>query len=478
MKRANKPLSPEASARSSSAVGSRVTEGSDPAKSSSPSMPPSSNPLVVEKPSRSGLAANRPKTPAWRLLVLLLVLIALGLVAYRQITARRFQTRIEHGLASHENHQVLIKLDRYESKMGRSAQTSLWAARAYRRLKDRLGFERELDQALTEGATDQSIQNERLLQQAELGLLPDLASQMGKLMENSEEDFEEAAMALTFGLLAKQEFGAAVEFLLVWESQAPDSAWIPTFRGMMALSRRDWQLAQQILEPAMRKHSEFVPLYLHLGTAYNGLNDSQKAVDAYLRYLESVPEDGDAALKCAAALKKEGRIDEAVALLTPWVDRGEASIEMRLLIAKERVEQQDGQGAIALLQRTAELWPEDVAVATTLSQAYQQLGDEPAALRFAEIADAGSAATQTVDSLLFGLLSNPNRTAQECYKLGHLLLHKQSRENGVYWLEAALRIDERFEPAHRDLLWYYTRTDQPHLAAVHQRYLQAVPDKP
>lgn len=473
MKRANKSPTQEASSRSRSATASRDTNGLNASTVSS-----QAKKVDLDGRAEPSLEPKARKSPAWRLVLLLLVLIALGLFAYRQSTLRRYDARIERLLASHENHQALVALAYYESQMGRSAKTSLLAARAYRRLKDRVGFERELDQALAEGAPAQSIQKERLLQQAELGLLPDVALQMGKIMEASEGDFEEAAVALTLGLLARQEFDAAVEFLLVWESQTPDSPWIPTFRGMMALSRRDWQLAQRILEPAMQKHGAFVPLYLHLGTAYNGLNESQKAVDAYRRYLESVPEDGDAALKCASALIKVGRSDEAIAMLASWIDRGEASIEMRLLIAKERVEQGDGQEAIALLQRVAELWPEDVAVATTLSQAYQQLGDEPAAQRFAAIADAGTAATQSVDSMLFALLSKPDRTAQECYELGHVLMHKQSRENGVYWLEAALRIDERFEPAHRDLHWYYTQTNQPHLAAVHQRYLAANPDKP
>jgi DNA-binding PucR family transcriptional regulator len=118
-----------------------------------------------------------------------------------------------------------------------------------------------------------------------------------------------------------------------------------------------------------------------------------------------------------------------------------------------------------------------VEVASTLSQAYQRLGDEQRSSVLAEIADQGQKQTVLADRILFELLNNPNRTASQCYELGHLLLHKQSRENGVYWLEAALKLDENFAPAHQDLAIYYDRMDQPQLSAVHKRYL-ASPAKP
>ena len=106
-----------------------------------------------------------------------------------------------------------------------------------------------------------------------------------------------------------------------------------------------------------------------------------------------------------------------------------------------------------------------------LSQAYQQLGDEEKATLYATFADQGQKELTSADEKLFALLSQPQRSAKACYELGHILLHKQSRLHGVYWLEAALKIDEGFIPAHQDMITFYTRTNQPQLAAVHQRYI-------
>jgi Tfp pilus assembly protein PilF len=144
---------------------------------------------------------------------------------------------------------------------------------------------------------------------------------------------------------------------------------------------------------------------------------------------------------------------------------------LRMQIAKLYLDVDRNQKVIEIIEGVAKQWPEDVEVASTLAQAYQRLGDEQRSASYATIADAGQKETVLADRMLFELLSNPNRTAQQCYQLGHLLLHKQSRENGIYWLEAALQIDERFEPAHRDLALYYDRTGQSQLAAVHKRYL-------
>jgi hypothetical protein len=124
------------------------------------------------------------------------------------------------------------------------------------------------------------------------------------------------------------------------------------------------------------------------------------------------------------------------------------------------------------------LWPEDVPIASALSQAYAQLGDEEAANRFAAIAEEGQKAVEGVDAKFFALIRSPQRTAQECYELGHLLLHKQSRENGVFWLEAALQLDPLHLPSHRDMALFYDLTDQPQLAAVHHRFLNQPTSNP
>jgi hypothetical protein len=112
-----------------------------------------------------------------------------------------------------------------------------------------------------------------------------------------------------------------------------------------------------------------------------------------------------------------------------------------------------------------------VRVANLLSQAHQALGNTTESDRFAKVAEAGQADVQSIDGRLARLLSGTDRQAQQHYELGHILLHKQSREDGLYWLNLALSIDETYLPAHEDLVIYFNRINKPDLAARHQRYI-------
>jgi lipopolysaccharide biosynthesis regulator YciM len=155
----------------------------------------------------------------------------------------------------------------------------------------------------------------------------------------------------------------------------------------------------------------------------------------------------------------------------PLIESGKATIEMKTNLARVYASKDDYKKVVDVLSGVAAIWPEDVRIANQLSQAHQALGNEAEADRFAKIADAGQADVQSVDGRLARLMSGADKQAQQHFELGHILLHKQSREDGVHWLNSALTIDESFLPAHEDMVVYYTRINRPELAARHQRYI-------
>lgn len=355
-------------------------------------------------------------------------------------------------------------------------------AQAYRQVGQKDAFERQLELAGSMGLPAETVQGEKLLMDAQLGLLQAPESRVASYLETNPGDFDDAARALVFGLLRNQDLEAANRFLNLWQTQSPEAPWIPTFRSMMHLARRDWKNALLEIEPALKRHPEFVPLYLQAGIAYQGDQQLELAESMLDRYLRSQPENAEALLRYSEVLRKLGKAPEALERIETslaGMDDPERQVQpsLRLQMAKLYLDADENQKAIDTLDSMAKKWPEDVEVASTLSQAYQRLGDEQRSSLLAAIADQGQKQTVLADRMLFELLNNPNRTASQCYELGHLLLHKQSRENGVYWLEAALKLDENFAPAHQDLAIYYDRMDQPQLSAVHKRYL-AAPVKP
>jgi tetratricopeptide (TPR) repeat protein len=406
-----------------------------------------------------------------------LLLVVCGLAIPRWLSQYGFD-RIRTALDRHDNVAALREIESLERWIGIGPESSLLAARAHRRLADTRSFERCLQRAKDLGGDPQRIQHEYDLQRARLGQLPELHTKIDALLEQQPDDFEESADAILRGLLLQQDIAHAVQLLVAWESESPDSPGVALFHGMLSLWRRDWKMAKERLEPAMSRHPDFVPYWLQLGIAYVGLREDESAERLLHRYLEKVPSDTSARLRYVDVLSRLGRGTEALTHAESLIQSGHRSTDLRLQAALLYLDQKQPERAIEILGRTASDWPEDAAIASAMSRAYALLENQSAADRFAEIAQVSQKALQPADAMYFALISDPQPKANACYELGHLLLHKQSRENGIYWLEAALRLDERHAGAHRDLAHYYRKTDQASLAQVHERYLETPPESP
>ena len=417
-----------------------------------------------------------PQRKRWRLLVLLAVLVILAIYAWRKTEYARGLRIAETLLNSGENLRAIAHVEAMQAKFGDQAAFRLLLAQAYRQSEKKDSFLRQLQLGQSLGLDSETVRGEKLLLDAQLGTLPNAESQIGQWMQENILSFDDAARALVLGMLRNQDTDAATKFLAMWEQQSPDMAWIPTFRGMMHAMRRDWKNALVELEPALAKHPDFVPLYLQTGAAYQGDQQLEKAEKLFERYLQSEPENLDALLRYSEVLRKLGKAEVALDKLQPLLKSLDLSPSLQLHASKLYLDANAPQKAIDILTKTSQTWPQDVEVASTLSQAHQRLGNESLASKYAEVADEGQKETVLADKMFFELISNPSRTAQQCYELGHLLLHKQSREGGVYWLEAALKLDEKFVPAHRDMAIFYDRIGKPQLAAVHRRYIP--PDQP
>jgi len=424
--------------------------------------PTSAKPLSPENNGATQGLAKPPKPSSrWRLPILIAVLFAVAFFAWRQSSYRqRFQS-IETNLAAFENPKALEEIRSLETTFGKSAQLHLLAARAHRQADEHQAFIKEIELAKQLGATPKKIDAEVLLDQVQSGRLKDSPTAIGKWLEDHPEDFESGARALVLGLFKQQDFDAAIAFLTAWEAQNPNSPAIPLLRSMLHISKREWKLALNQLEPALEKHPTYVPLYLQAATAYDGEQNFPQAEKALERYLQSIPKDLDAWLKYSEVLRKLGKSSIALDLLYKHVPPESRTASLQLQLAKLLLDSDHLQPTIDSLSRLSQLWPEDIEIASTMSQAYQRLGDDLQAKRYAQIAQDGQQATGEVDRLLFELLNNPNRSAENCFRLGHILLHKQSRENGLYWLSAALQINPNYEPAKQDLALYYQRVKQP-----------------
>jgi tetratricopeptide (TPR) repeat protein len=409
---------------------------------------------------------------AWvRMAFLLAILIPLAVFGYFRNQYTSSMSRIQKSLNMWDDRAALQELKRLEKRSGLTAETAFLRARAYRHLGDDIAFAQFVELARQLGYPDAKVQTEKLLRDTQLGIVDDIDSAMANVMAMPDPELNEIGPAVTYGLLGKLQFTTVDAFLKFWLEQDPETPWVPLFRGMLSLSNRDGESAVQVLEQCAKKNPDFLPVYRQLASAYSLSRDSERAVFSLQRYLKSAPEDLDAIGVLAGSLSTLERGAEVVALVEPLVESGKATIELKSVLARVYISQNQPQKVVELLGNVAALWPEDVRIANLLAQAHQALGNNADAERFAQVAEAGQADVQSIDNRLARLLASADTAAEKHYELGHIFLHKQSRDDGVHWLNSALAVDPNYLPAHEDLVIYFTRSNQSQLAARHQRFI-------
>ncbi|MFN7732100.1 MAG: tetratricopeptide repeat protein [Pirellula sp.] len=409
---------------------------------------------------------------AWlRMAFLLSILIPLAIFGYFRNQYTTSVSKIQKALNNWDNRAALAEIKQLEKRDGLTAESAFFRARAYRHLGDDIAFAQFAEIARQLGFPEQKVRAEKMMRDTQLGLAEDHDAAIAQTMAMPDPELDEVGPAIIYGLLGRLQFATADAFLRFWLEQDPSTPWVPFFRGMLAISNRDGDTAINFLEQCARQHPDFVPVYRQLASAYSLSRDNERAVLALQRYLKSMPEDLDAIGALAGYLSALDRSDDVVALLEPLLESNRATIDMKTVLARVYLAKGESKKVIDVLGSVATLWPEDVRIANLMSQAQQDLGNEPEADRFAKIAQAGQADVQSIDNRLARLLSGVDTTADKHYELGHIFLHKQSREDGIHWLNSALGVDPAYLPAHEDLVLYYTRTNQPEFAARHQRFI-------
>ncbi len=417
--------------------------------------------------------------PKIRLGVLLTILIPLSIFGYFRMRYTNAKAAIQKALVNHDDLRAIALIKQLEQDSGMTAETCFLKARAYRHMGDDASFAQYLELAAQLGFPEKKVYNERMLRAAQLGELgSELTSKMESVLAGSETEFEEAACSLIYGYLDANQISNVFPVLVLWSNQDKNTPWVPYFYGMLAQSQRDWAKSLEAFGQAAKANSDFVPLYRPLGVSYQKTNEHEKAIEAFRKYLQSNPNDSEVVAMLSTSLISLDQKDEGLQLLVPFLESNEATDEMRLTAANIYLDRNEPQRAIDVLGSISKLWPEDVGVATLMSQANQRVGNIEAAKKFSDVVAAGQPELQKIDAQIGELQRGIGDTAENNYQLGHTLLHKRSREEGVIWLKQAITRDPQYVKAYEDIVIYFTRTNQTEMATRYQQFVNSLKGTP
>jgi Flp pilus assembly protein TadD len=416
----------------------------------------------------------------WRRIAqILFVLAVIGVVVWQ---ARVHASAWEHlkqgraALARDDPQDARRHLEQVVETWPRRAEAHLLLARAARQLGDLDAARKHLKDAERLGHAQPDIELESDLIRAQSGYLAEVEFALAKHVHDGHRESPQIIAVLLPTYLADFRLSEAERLAARWVELRPESA-------------RAWTYRADILERLRRKHEAVDALRhlvtldpddrrarLNLARVLLELRQAPDEAAGHVEWLTTTDPNNPALLiQLAACREALGRVDEAAGIL----DRVIASPtrDAKALHYRGRLEMNRGRPAAAapFLHQAAEVDPSDPEILYTLFQCVQQTGT-PNEIRAAEERwQRCEADLKRVGELARTISASPQDPDLR-REIGELFLRNGRTQEGLRWLESALRIRPDHAPTHRVLASHYQRTGRADLAAYHNSLAARKPE--
>ncbi|MSR27526.1 MAG: tetratricopeptide repeat protein [Planctomycetaceae bacterium] len=354
-----------------------------------------------------------------------------------------------------------------------AAQRHYLLGRVARRQRRFAEADRAFERAAAIGWSAEAIARQRLLARAQRGEVRAVEEEIsGRLAEGADDAFaEDCYEALAEGFIDAYRINDARECLDFWSRWQPGNP-LPSFwmgvieerfeRPVMALEYFTKALA---INP--RDHeSQIRVARLELDMAK--LDDAQRH---FRECLEARPDDPRAVMGLADCLLRSG--DRAAArdlyhdALTTELTPEQAAVALTEL-GQLALEDGDVPRGAVLLDQAVTVDPRFTRARLTLAGTLLRLGDEAGATLERETAQRLAARQRRLAAITYEMLSKPDAPELRA-EAGTILLEEGFEQEGLQWLEGALRIDPEHGPSHRVLADHYASLGDLDRAATHRR---------
>jgi len=401
--------------------------------------------------------------------VLLLGLIALaGWLIQTRATGPTDLDRGRAGLEGDDAQAARAFLERYVEAHPSDAEAHFRAAQAARQCGDPVAAARHLDRAADLGWDIGAIDLQRALLRTEAGEgqtdEPFLLEHVGE----NDPDAPEVLPVLVGAYAAQFRWPEAERVTEQWVRVRPASAraWARRGEALERLRRRNE--AVTAFREAVRLGPADRPTRLNLVRLLLETRQPTDEVAAHLKALtENNPDDPAVLVQVAIWQAAQGAPAEAAATLDRAIARG--TTEAKAFQLRGRIELDGGRPAAAVphLRRAAELDPSDPQTWYALFQALSRSGQSAEAPAAEARWKQAEADLKRAGELATAIAKSPH-DADLRRQMGELFLRNGRDQDGLRWLQSALREQPNHGPTHQALAAYYERTGRPDLANDHR----------
>ena len=337
----------------------------------------------------------------------------------------------------------------------------------------------------------QRLERELWMFEAQTGNLTRLELQIGELFTEG-EDLQEICEALVLGYLQTYRKDKANQILDLWQADFPNDAQPHFLRGRLLEHETSLEPAEEEYRAALKlnprhdaaayglarvmistqRHQQAIPFYELC--ANHGLSPQPGFVGVARCYRELDELD-----RAELYLKRAETVDDQELAIEAWKLVGETESNSRAKLWSEwgqlELARSNNQGAIQYLKKALDQNPYDWRLRYHLGQALIDEGESEEGTQQLELFNETRIALESCDPMMDRIGSNPE-DVEARYQVGSVMLNYISPNQGLVWLNSALKYDPDHLPTHRLLADYFSThiDDHPKYAELSQKHQTAV----
>jgi tetratricopeptide (TPR) repeat protein len=413
----------------------------------------------------------RSRRPARFLAILLLLaLVALGTSAIAVHVWAEFHFRqAQNELKKLQLTRAREHLEKCLKVWPRSFRVNFLAARTARRLGDMEQAEAYLQTCQRLVGNRDEIVLERLLIRAQFDEPDEVQDALRDLVQKNHPDSSLILEALARGYALMFRFVDLDFILQMWRERDPDNLLIDVFQAWSYEQLGAREDATKVFKRIIERDPHNDEARFRLANLLIDLSKPAEAIPHLETIIRRHPDNLFAKVRLALSLHDMGQLDEAEKILDEVLQQDPnyppaLTARGRIALQMNQVEE-----AVDYLRRSAEIDRIDYPTHFLLHQALLRLDRPEELAKVSERLKLLESDTRRLhDVVVVQNSQNPNDPAL-CVEAGAILLRMGEKEDGLRWLQRALKIDPLYARAHAELAKYFESHGDAKRATYHRR---------
>jgi tetratricopeptide (TPR) repeat protein len=410
----------------------------------------------------------RRRLAYWLLLPLLIGLVPAAGWAWHWYQARQAWLGAQGALQRRDLAAAASSLERYLQQRPGDAAGWFLAARTVRRLEHYPEAERALERCQQLGGVTDATRLEWDLLRVQQGDLGEVDVRLRMTIGPNHPDAPLVLEALARGYLRGERLADALQACGFWLEREPEHPWPWLWRGGILERLGHGDKALEAYQRALELAPDDREVRLALGRLLLRERQPGGAAEQYLSLLDRSPDDAEALLGLARCRIEQGRAGEAVRFLDRVPAASPPPPAALFLRGKAAFDLDDRAGAEGWLRQAVRSAPDDAEALYLLVQCLRTEGRESEAGPLAERLEDLRKDLRRLDELTRVVSHQPDDVHTR-HEAGVLALKVGRPDEGLRWLQGALRVKGDHRAVHAALADYYLQHGDPALAETHRR---------